>query len=286
MKYLIVLFVFLSGLHVSAQNAGVNRNIDFILHLSSVGSMDEVKEYSNTILSDTSLTNDQRDSLLFVTGWLCHLDSKSGAPYLMKVSPESGFYYKSRFYSYLEKMEKAELDSALAILDSTYESSNHEINQLLLFEKAGIGVLKKNKEAYYSTSRKFNSDHDVLRAEQQTLLSTAPLYLNMKRKSPVVAGTLSAIVPGSGKFYAGNRAQGLAALIRVAALGGIVYENWRNHGLTHPQTLIFGGLFSVFYVGNIWGSVLSVQTVWNEKQLEQKHNITVGLRVPVDAFFK
>jgi uncharacterized membrane protein YfcA len=47
----------------------------------------------------------------------------------------------------------------------------------------------------------------------------------------------------------------------------------------------FSGMFGLFYIGNIWGSAISVQLVKTEKQFENKHNILVGLKLPISKFF-
>jgi hypothetical protein len=57
-------------------------------------------------------------------------------------------------------------------------------------------------------------------------------------------------------------------------------------GIKHPQTIFFTGLFGLFYVGNIWGSAVSVQVVKIEKQLENKHNILVSIKIPVSKLFQ
>ncbi|HWY37238.1 MAG TPA: hypothetical protein VNY73_01675, partial [Bacteroidia bacterium] len=80
--------------------------------------------------------------------------------------------------------------------------------------------------------------------------------------------------------------QAIASFLSVAFLGGITAENYIKQGIKHPQTIIFGVLTSIFYIGNIWGSAIGVQLVKNEKNLENKSNILVALRIPLRRFFK
>ena len=132
----------------------------------------------------------------------------------------------------------------------------------------------------------FRSPEADLHAEQQSMLQYGEINRKLKRKSPFVAGMLSAIVPGLGKVYAGNNGQAIASFLSVGLIGGIAVENYIKQGITHPQTIIFGVITSVFYIGNIWGSALSVQLIRNEKNLENKNNILVSLRMPLHKFFK
>jgi hypothetical protein len=100
-----------------------------------------------------------------------------------------------------------------------------------------------------------------------------------------VAGCLSAVVPGLGKVYAGNNGQALATFLTCGLFGAIATENIIKQGIKNPQSIFFTGMFGLFYIGNIWGSALSVQLVKTEKQFENKHNILVGLKLPISKFF-
>jgi len=94
------------------------------------------------------------------------------------------------------------------------------------------------------------------------------------------------VIPGLGKVYAGNNGQALASFLTVGLMAGITAENYIRLGIEHPQTIFFAGMFSLFYIGNIWGSAVSVQVVKIEKEFENKHNILVGLKLPVSKFFR
>jgi hypothetical protein len=85
--------------------------------------------------------------------------------------------------------------------------------------------------------------------------------------------------------YAGNNGQALASFLTCGVFGAIASENIIKYGIQHPQALFFTSMFGLFYIGNIWGSALSVQLVKTEKQFENKHNILVGLRLPISKFF-
>jgi tetratricopeptide (TPR) repeat protein len=72
------------------------------------------------------------------------------------------------------------------------------------------------------------------------------------RKSPLLAGTLSAIVPGSGQAYAGNYRDGLAALLvnGLFIAGTAVAIDQENYA----TAAVVGGIGLPFYLGNIYGA--------------------------------
>ncbi len=80
-------------------------------------------------------------------------------------------------------------------------------------------------------------------------------YLNPPYYSPVIAGISSALVPGLGKLYIGNRNQAITAFVANLLLGLQTVESYVKSGSRSPRFFITAGLFSVFYTGNIIGSI-------------------------------
>jgi tetratricopeptide (TPR) repeat protein len=84
-------------------------------------------------------------------------------------------------------------------------------------------------------------------------------------RSPVMAGVLSALLPGSGQFYGGARKDGLLAFLVNGALIAASVGAWNQE--------VYGvaGLVSVvaltFYAGNIYGAINSAHLA-NQKRLE------------------
>jgi TM2 domain-containing membrane protein YozV len=74
------------------------------------------------------------------------------------------------------------------------------------------------------------------------------------RKSPFVAGTLSTILPGAGKVYAGRWKDGLVSLLFVGANAYSAYRGFSSGGIQSPYGWLFGGLSAGFYIGGIYGS--------------------------------
>ena len=98
------------------------------------------------------------------------------------------------------------------------------------------------------------------------------------RKSPAVAGVMSAVVPGSGYMYAGRYGDGVVALIvnGLFIAGTVAAIHQENYAVA----AIVGGIGLPFYVGNIYGSA-NAATKWNigvRKELREKIAVSLDYR--------
>jgi outer membrane protein assembly factor BamD (BamD/ComL family)/TM2 domain-containing membrane protein YozV len=92
-------------------------------------------------------------------------------------------------------------------------------------------------------------------------------YERLPEKSPVLAGALSAILPGSGYMYAGRYGDGFTAfLINGLFIAGTVTG---IHNENYALSAIVGGIGVPFYLGNIYGSANAAKK-WN---LEVKREV-------------
>lgn len=82
---------------------------------------------------------------------------------------------------------------------------------------------------------------------------------NFSPRSPALAGMLSALVPGTGKFYTGNIEQGLTSLFTIGLFGYRTFLDYRYNGIDSPGFWVFGLATLYFYSGNIYGSVVSAR---------------------------
>ncbi len=94
-------------------------------------------------------------------------------------------------------------------------------------------------------------------AQKKELEPFIDLSLNPGYKNPALAGTLSAIIPGSGKMYVGEWGDGITALIITSLFAFLTYDNFKADHTT--RAWIFAGLGAFFYAGNIYGSIASAQ---------------------------
>ncbi len=288
MKYLFVLlFSVCFSVGFAQQDFTFNDDLDFLIHLSSNKLFHESDVYFEQTALKVGTNIGQLDSLNYLMGFLYYQNDslKRARSLLRNVGPNNPRYYKSKLYHAYLCMKLNEPDSSIYYLQKLEPSTSNEVNQLRDFQLAGAYLLAGDTRKCDSISLNFNSTIAVLREEQINLKSYSEIQKSNTRKFPFIAGALSAVVPGLGKVYAGNNAQALSGFLRVGILGAITVENYMRRGIRDPQTLLFAGLFSAFYIGNIWGSALSVQIVKTEKDLENKSNILVGIHVPLKKFF-
>jgi|WetSurMetagenome_2_1015567.scaffolds.fasta_scaffold11940_3 hypothetical protein len=107
------------------------------------------------------------------------------------------------------------------------------------------------------------------------LQSIARQGISLKLKSPLTAGFLSTLLPGSGKLYARRGWDGLYSLLIVGSLAWQSYEGYRKDGPVSVRCLLFGGLGAVFYVGNIYGSTIAARNYNESKRLALTERVSL-----------
>jgi tetratricopeptide (TPR) repeat protein len=80
--------------------------------------------------------------------------------------------------------------------------------------------------------------------------------LSTHYKKPLLAASLSAILPGSGKFYTGHWKDAIFSMLIVTTTSWLTYKSFKNNGLS-PNSILIGTLAVGFYSANIYGSAKS-----------------------------
>lgn len=262
-----------------------NRNeIPFIQHLINKG---YYKEAIYIIDQDTlNYDNQQRDSLNYFRGW-AHYSLKNlklSTRSLLKVGKESPFYLKSYFFAgynqiYLENYSEAQ--QILRLMNIRNEPDLSLVN----FELSGIDMLQGNWLIGSEKLKLVNPDNGSISQQVTALEEIGKEHQNRRSKSPVLAGIMSGIIPGSGKIYAGKTGAGIASMIGTVGFGLITWENYHKRGIANAKTIIFGTLFVANYVSNIYGSVISVRVIENEYKNVVHNQILFQLHIPLRNFF-
>lgn len=81
----------------------------------------------------------------------------------------------------------------------------------------------------------------------------------LKYKQPWLGTSLSIILPGSGKVYAGRWKDGIISFIFIAGSAWQAYRGFDKFGTGSAYGWIFGGVSFGFYTGNIFGSWKAVK---------------------------
>ncbi|MEW6685765.1 MAG: tetratricopeptide repeat protein [Candidatus Edwardsbacteria bacterium] len=162
--------------------------------------------------------------------------------------------------SLYEKMGKPE--NALDILMRIQRKEEKKY----LFELGKVHFLMKN----YENARSFWNGNDTLRGWtylKEKDFSKAKKFLghidNLHSKKPILAAFLSSLVPGLGRVYAGRSGDGVSSFLLTVSSGLSAYKYYRQ-GEKVPA-VVFGSIGLFFYLGDIYGSVLSVK-LYNEKK--------------------
>ncbi|OFX53031.1 MAG: hypothetical protein A2066_15110 [Bacteroidetes bacterium GWB2_41_8] len=259
--------------------------LPFIEHLINKGYYGEVIH----LIDKDSLNQEQglRDSLNYFKGWahysLKNLEQSSTS--FLKVGKGSPFYLKSRFFAgynqiFLENYtEAARIISQLDIQDEPNLS-------LANFELSGINMLQGNWPKVKEQLAAVNPNIATLHQQVAALSQICREQETHRSKSPLLAGLMSGIIPGSGKIYAGKTGEGIASMIATTGFGLMAWENHRKLGIKNLKTVFFGGLFAASYFSGIYGSVISVRIIENEYK-DVKHNqILFQLHIPLRNFFE
>lgn len=91
---------------------------------------------------------------------------------------------------------------------------------------------------------------------------------DLPQKSKVVAGTLSALIPGAGKVYCRRPGDGVFSLFLVGLTGFQSYRGFEEKGVDSVSGWVYGVISGVFYLGNVYGSVVAAE-LYNEQQSDE-----------------
>ncbi len=103
--------------------------------------------------------------------------------------------------------------------------------------------------------------------EAGELRALAQRGASLRRRSPALAAVISAVVPGTGKMYAGEAGDGVQSLILVGALAVLSAVSFHADGVDSWRGWLYASLGGLMHAGNIYGSAVSARR-YNQKQEE------------------
>ncbi len=261
----------------------------FVEHLIHKNEYEDAIYLLHQLQRDTSsYTTGQEDSLNYFLGWSYYLKQSvdTSAYYLKKVSDSFPLYHKCKFYQSFNNSYTGRTKNARHILEQLNFSDTSSLYQLKQFELASISLLRREYDRFERLSQQFDYDYYVISKKQRNLREYYNELKGIKQRSPFLAGLFSGIIPGSGKWYAGNPWKGLSSFITVSTLGAVATENYIRGGPKSGQFIAAASVFTIFYVGNIWGSVLSVKIKRQERYNEIDHQIRLDMHIPLRRAFE
>lgn len=277
------ILIFLFPISILAQTNSnfiitAKNNFDFAKYLYAEGDyLRAATEFERCLFYSKNLKLETSDSILFWIG-MSHRKGgryKESNRFFKKISPvntnlnlNTNLIISANYFN-LEKY-----DSSLVFLDYNHnESPNCDIQfKYKQLKIANYLILKQFDQANRYLSNISEFDSPIFKE----LLSKSK---NSKKKIPVVAGALSAIVPGSGKVYTKRPLDGLYSFLIVGVTSWRAYEGYKSKGLESIDFWIFGSMASYFYLGNIYGSAISAK-IYNKKNDDEiKNSIEVFINV-------
>lgn len=96
---------------------------------------------------------------------------------------------------------------------------------------------------------------------------------SIRRKSPAIAGIMSAIIPGTGRMYVKDWKDGIVSMVFVSTMAFQAYRGFNKNGINSTRGWIYGGIGLGFYLGNIYGSVASAKGYNKKTHLSVRNKI-------------
>ena len=237
-----------------------------------------------------------------------HLFNDAGLYLQLHTSSNTAYYYaveKLKFQS--QKFSDGKINYEKGLLEAPYQNQYllyaklNQLHQAFEYMPENISVFfnenKKQESLWNIPSINHSADstkwkkifaiqqltknlmvHDTIsfKKEYENFKTNYPHYNDLqkiKNKNVLKAGVLSAVIPGAGKMYYGNWGQGFAALFTTALIAAEAYSGFKKKGVKSIHGWAYTGLFSVFYVGNIWGTVIGLKVKQRKAYENINHNL-------------
>ena len=214
-----------------------------------------------------------------LAGYNLQLLERSNKSFLA-VSAESGFHNPSRFFAAWNEFYLGNPLKGMENIQKINTSAPDEKELLDMFRTGGCLLERNITEAGVFLNIAKNEDFKY-KAQWDRMDLHYGRLVGFKPKSYAAAGFLSGVIPGSGKIYAKQKGAGVSSFLLTGALAAITIENGLKSGWSRWNTLVAGGIFSLFYVGNIYGSIVSVKIYRQRFFNEVDRAILLDLSIPL-----
>ncbi len=173
-------------------------------------------------------------------------------------------------------------ESTLEILKTNFLMDNYYgVRKYYLNEFVNINTKYRNEgKKLFNFSYLFTEDplpemNDFLIPFDENEQGQISSFYNWKKdppyKSSLLAGIMSAVIPGSGKIYVGEVGDGIVAFLVTGVFAFLAYDNFQANHTT--RAWIFTAAAALFYGGNVYGSVAAAQVHNVKIDFEYEENL-------------
>ena len=254
----------------------ISDDYDFFGYLAD----NDLKQDAMTLVSGGYFPSDTLD---YLRAKILFTERKFGqaSELFSKVPAASVFGPESFHYDIVALSNLGEYGRASELL-----SSGGSYPELTSLQGAGLALLREDKDDWPRYSSGFTYSDHALAESERILSEIGASRFDSRGKHAGLAALASAVIPGAGKVYAGRLGEGVAAFLTVGSLGAITAENWKKHGLRDWRTIVAGSLCATFYLGNIYGSYMSVSIEKDERENAENMVILYHLHLPLRSVFR
>lgn len=282
---LIFLFL-LVGIDLTLQGQSISHELKFARYLLGKSNYEE-STYVLKNIDSLHASAEQRDSLHYLLGNL-YYNQKNLTASIRNFDLVSSFSPRLRseaifFSSFNHAYEKHYSIARRKLLN--YSPRDSTESQLRNLELAGVSLLQRDLKTYDSLAVFFKPVNYAIDLQEKKMQEHFARISHQKKKSPVVAAALSTILPGAGKFYAGNKGQAVYTLLISAVLGLQTLEGYHKDGPNSFRFIAYGTLFTSLYIGTIWGSTFTVKMKRDQLNETINDQILFDMHIPLRTVF-
>ncbi len=187
----------------------------------------------------------------------------------------NSYYQIGISYFLMKQYEKTTSYLTSSINNIKNERLRSESHQLI-----GLSLLKQQKWLEAENSFKGLLNSDILEVSRKAKIYNefALGGRQLPNRSPLLAGLFSTILPGSGRLYTGRIGDALNSVFIIGISGWQAYDGFNRDGLSSVKGWTLGTICGIFYVGNIYGSVISAR-VFNDR-IADEYLATLYIELP------
>lgn len=194
----------------------------------------------------------------------------------------SNTYYKNCCHLYLKNFNL--IADSCCIFDSIFSKKNatlvygancfNSIEQPSFDYRLNTNYTTLFNSVYFLKNRQinnfqcvsYNATNKELISIHQKMAELSYNYSRINKKKPIIAASMSAVIPGLGKVYAGRPTEIIQPLLKCIVSGLVAYEGYKKNEFSSVSFYIFGtyGIFN--YLSSIVGSYYTVKSRKNDEE--------------------